>query len=311
MASRIKKMLNTINNSSSTIENKIQSKPNNNFDRTNFFNGLVYKDIMAVENKELNVHKKSEFSRDTTYWLPPYMVLNKKTSFTVSDVSDIITYQKSSCSRELFKRSSIESDKKTSSSDLECTNVVIVDELTQIGKSGFLKMPKNNNKKMIEKRNRVYGKGTAKKDGRGSGCPKHKTSDDVMANFDKFIQQLPAKVLSSPLGQNMNLYYSKKFSSYNCTIYESGTQNFYAYLWGEINGKRGCNEIVTYSVHASIERFVKDKTVRASSEWATLIRNARINPKPIEVKQLAYLDFYDWKYEADNCNILLKVLEDV
>ncbi|KAF0706908.1 Uncharacterized protein FWK35_00037669 [Aphis craccivora] len=343
--------------------------------------------------------------------------------------------------------------------------------------------------------------GTSKKDGRGSRRPKNKTSDDVMANFDKFIQQLPAvpshycrasttkkylpselgncsrlyklyvdfckqsngtiikktlfnqlfkekynigfhvpkkdkctwcckieniimsrqlnesedtknqlhlyekeecksmflfdqqiskcegnflcscfdlqKVLSSPSGQNMNLYYSRKFSSYNCTIYESGTQNAFAYLWGEINGKRGCNEIVTCihkylididikkiyeyvalycdsctgqnknramlamiskslksqftyikeikivfllpghtympvdSVHASIERFVRDKTVWASSEWATLIRNARINPKPIEVKQLAYSDFYNWKYEADNSNILPKVLKDI
>ncbi|CAI6362396.1 unnamed protein product [Macrosiphum euphorbiae] len=637
MGSRIKKRKNAINNSSSTIENNIPSKQNDNFDRANFFNGLVYKDIMAVENKELNVYKKSEVpvtknniiakntllsdksptlcpsecTRDTTDWLPPGMVLNKNTSFTVSDVSDvIITCQKPSCSRELFKIPSIESDNKTSSSDLECNDVVIVDELTQIGKSG-LKKPKIINKKMKEKHNRVHGNGkkvqnnpcayskcpnkctnkiteeerqiifsnfwglgsyerqrdyllkstkeiaikrkrvegtsrrnvtreyylscnsepkrvcqqfllktldmtqnclnytllkrspsgTSKKDGRGSRRPKNKTSDDVMANFDKFIQQLPAvpshycrasttkkylpselgncsrlyklyidfckqsngtiikktlfnqlfkekynigfhvpkkdkctwcckieniimsrqlnesedtknqlhlyekeecksmflfdqqiskckgnflcssfdlqKVLSSPSGQNMNLYYSRKFSSYNCTIYESGTQNAYAYLWGEINGKRGCNEIVTCihnyltdidikkiyeyvalycdsctgqnknramltmiskslksqftyikeikivfllpghtympvdSVHASIERFVRDKTVWASSEWATLIRNARINPKPIEVKQLAYSDFYNWKYEADNSDILPKVLKDI
>lgn len=65
------------------------------------------------------------------------------------------------------------------------------------------------------------------------------------------------------------------------------------------------------SVHASIERFVRDETVWASSEWATFIRNARINPKPIEVKQLTYSDFYDWKYEADNSNILPKVLKDI
>jgi len=57
------------------------------------------------------------------------------------------------------------------------------------------------------------------------------------------------------------------------------------------------------SVHASIERFIRDKTILASSEWATLIRNARINSKPIEVKYLNYSDFYDWKYEADNSNI--------
>jgi len=60
MASRIKKMLNAVINSSSTIENNIPLKQNCNFDRANFFNGLVYKDTMAVENKELNVYKKSE-----------------------------------------------------------------------------------------------------------------------------------------------------------------------------------------------------------------------------------------------------------
>lgn len=191
MASRIKKILNAVNNnSSSTIENNINntiipSKQNHNFDRANFFNGLVYKDIMAVENKELNnVYKKSEVpvtknyfeiakntllskksptlslsecSRDTTDWLPPGMVLNKNTSFTVSDImSDVITYQKPSCSRELFEIRSIESDKKTSSS-VEC-NDVIVDEQTLVGKSG-LKKPKTINKKIKEKRNRVYGNG--------------------------------------------------------------------------------------------------------------------------------------------------------
>ena len=60
--------------------------------------------------------------------------------------------------------------------------------------------------------------GTSKKDGRGSRRPKNKTSDDVMANFDKFIQQLPAvpshycrasttkKYLPSELGNCSRLY---------------------------------------------------------------------------------------------------------
>ncbi|KAF0714952.1 Uncharacterized protein FWK35_00033727, partial [Aphis craccivora] len=53
------------------------------------------------------------------------------------------------------------------------------------------------------------------------------------------------KVLNTPQGQNMNLYYSRKYSVFNCTVYESGTQNSYAYLWGESTGQRGANEIVT------------------------------------------------------------------
>lgn len=60
--------------------------------------------------------------------------------------------------------------------------------------------------------------GTAKKYGRGSRRSKNKTSDDVMANFDKFIQQLPAvpshyyrasttkKYLPAELGNCSRLY---------------------------------------------------------------------------------------------------------
>jgi len=123
MGSRIKKMLNAaINSSSSAIRNNIPSKQNNSFDLANCFNDLVYNDIMAVENKELNVFKKSEvpvtannidkniilsnkamtlslseYTRDTTDWLPPDMV-NKKTLFTISDLSDVVPNHKQGCS---------------------------------------------------------------------------------------------------------------------------------------------------------------------------------------------------------------------
>lgn len=43
----------------------------------------------------------------------------------------------------------------------------------------------------------------------------------------------------------MNLYYSRKYSFHNCTLYESGSQNAFSYLWGEMDGQRGSNEIVT------------------------------------------------------------------
>jgi len=49
------------------------------------------------------------------------------------------------------------------------------------------------------------------------------------------------------------------------------------------------------SIHATIERFVKDKNIWAPSEWSTLITNARIKPLPIDVKNLKYSDFIDWK----------------
>lgn len=62
--------------------------------------------------------------------------------------------------------------------------------------------------------------------------------DFVCSSFD--LQ----KVLNTLMGPHMNLYFDRKYSYYNCSIYEFGTCNEYAYLWGEIDGLRGCNEIV-------------------------------------------------------------------
>lgn len=53
------------------------------------------------------------------------------------------------------------------------------------------------------------------------------------------------KVLNTPHGKAVTLYYSRKYAFYNESIYESGTRAGYCYVWGECQGKRGCNEIVT------------------------------------------------------------------
>lgn len=168
----------------------------------------------------------------------------------------------------------------------------------------------------------------------------------------------------SPYSDNMNLYYSRKYSTYKCTVYESGNRNSYCYLWGEIDGLRGSNERVTCifkyltalneqnkfvsvalycdfcagqnkkrammtmieyglmnvwtkikkikityllpghtympvdSVHSVIERCIKKKTISGPSEWPTIIRNARIYPKPYIVINLKLIDFLDWKILA-------------
>lgn len=53
------------------------------------------------------------------------------------------------------------------------------------------------------------------------------------------------KVLSTPNGKSMLLSYSRKYSVYNFTIYESTRQNGYCYFWEEQQGKRGSNEIAS------------------------------------------------------------------
>lgn len=53
------------------------------------------------------------------------------------------------------------------------------------------------------------------------------------------------KVLNTPHGDNLLLYYARKYAYYNLTVYENITQNAHCYLWGECDGGRGCNEICT------------------------------------------------------------------
>ena len=53
------------------------------------------------------------------------------------------------------------------------------------------------------------------------------------------------KVLNTPCGESMLLYYSRKIAVYNFTVYESSTKHGYCFLWDETQGKRGANEICT------------------------------------------------------------------
>nr|CAI5822717.1 unnamed protein product [Callosobruchus analis] len=49
------------------------------------------------------------------------------------------------------------------------------------------------------------------------------------------------------------------------------------------------------SVHAVIERYARNMTVHAPSEWPTIIRNARKRPNPYEVFSIHFRDFLNWK----------------
>lgn len=62
-------------------------------------------------------------------------------------------------------------------------------------------------------------------------------SEVLCASFD--LQ----KVLNTPHSKHVTLFYSRKYAFYNESVYESGTRSGYCFLWGETDGKRGCNEI--------------------------------------------------------------------
>ncbi|XP_072400657.1 uncharacterized protein [Diabrotica undecimpunctata] len=68
----------------------------------------------------------------------------------------------------------------------------------------------------------------------------HKTDPNTLCvSFDL------EKVLNTPHGDSMLLYYSRKLAVYNLCFYENGTREVFCYYWDESHGKRGANEIST------------------------------------------------------------------
>ena len=61
----------------------------------------------------------------------------------------------------------------------------------------------------------------------------------------------------------------------------------------------GHTEMPADSVHATIERFIHKRHVWAPSEWATVIRAARINPFPYEVVTLEQKDIHNWSADCE------------
>ena len=57
------------------------------------------------------------------------------------------------------------------------------------------------------------------------------------------------KVLNTPHTDSMLVGYSRRYSVYNETVYESQTRRGLCFIWGEIDGKRGANEITTVVWH--------------------------------------------------------------
>lgn len=53
-------------------------------------------------------------------------------------------------------------------------------------------------------------------------------------------------------GESMLLYYSRKYSIYNLTFYESVTREGFCFCWGESDGKRGAVEVSTI-----LEKFIQ------------------------------------------------------
>lgn len=74
------------------------------------------------------------------------------------------------------------------------------------------------------------------------------------------------KVLSCPHGQMSILYYKRKLSCYNFTIYDMAKKQGYCYMWDESIAKRGANEVAS-CVYDFIKKFVL-KGVKEFRFWS-------------------------------------------
>jgi hypothetical protein len=61
------------------------------------------------------------------------------------------------------------------------------------------------------------------------------------------------------------------------------------------------------SMHAVIEKSLKNKLVHAPSEWPTLLRNARVNPEPYTIIEQNYESFLDFKSFSIKGPLKLKI----
>jgi hypothetical protein len=82
----------------------------------------------------------------------------------------------------------------------------------------------------------------------------------LTATFD--LQSL----LQVPSGQTNMLYYKRKLTLYNLTVYD-GSQNGYCFLWPETDGKRGSNEIgsIIYKYLENLPKSVKEVSLFSDS----------------------------------------------
>ncbi|CAH1645621.1 unnamed protein product [Spodoptera littoralis] len=109
------------------------------------------------------------------------------------------------------------------------------------------------------------------------------------------------KVLNTPHGNSMLLFYSRKYTVYNLCFYESITRNGFCFVWGETEGKRGANEIGTI-----LQKYIEDVDSRTTIKTLILysdscpgqnknkivlpaVHNALLQSKHLETIQMNFL----------------------
>lgn len=75
-----------------------------------------------------------------------------------------------------------------------------------------------------------------------------KNADKLLAKSDNTVMSITfdlQAVLTTPFAGDAQIYYLRKLSAYNFTIYESASHRGHCYIWDETEGGRGSNEVST------------------------------------------------------------------
>lgn len=98
-----------------------------------------------------------------------------------------------------------------------------------------------------------------------NGARKEMNSDKELAQRDKTVCVVNVdlqKVLSLPKAEISCLYYKRKVSVYNFTIFNMASHEGFCFVWDEPTGKRGANEIAS-----CIFSFLNDMSVKGYKKF--------------------------------------------
>lgn len=137
-----------------------------------------------------------------------------------------------------------------------------------------------------------------------------KSPDLHVASFD--LQ----KVLQTPFDPTSMTYYKRKLHMYNLTVFSMADQKGYCYMWTEVEGQRGSNEIGTciYKYLESLPRSVQHVifysdtcTGQNRNQFMTAALHHAVNNIPhIKIIEQKYLESGHTQMEADSIHACIE-----
>lgn len=146
-----------------------------------------------------------------------------------------------------------------------------------------------------------------------------KDSDKIKAindkSFKSFTFDLQA-VLYSPCSNVSSFFYTRKFASYNLTFYDAAAKHGACYLWNEIHGNRGSDEVGTIllkhlrSLPSTVSHvaFFSDSCGGQNRNRfiATLLKYAVTVLPTIQIIDLKFLEVGHTKMEVDSMHSVIE-----